>query len=118
MYLVNNGRGEWKTENDVNEWFTYSFHIRRKLGSIFLLIVWFVDAVYARTKVLYVCNFTDMSAKEYMIEAAPGLPPIPETDSFAKNRSDVLEYRYNHYQWYWKSPIEAIKPLDDYVPER
>lgn len=57
------------------------------------------------------------SKELHVIEAAPGLPPIPRTVSYAGNRCDYVKDEISFYKWYWKSLIEAMKPVNDYIPE-
>ena len=61
---------------------------------------------------------TYKSKREHVIAAAPGLPPIPEPVFSANNRSGVLEGLMKHWDWYWKTLVDAMKPVDDYIPER
>lgn len=62
----------------------------------------------------------DDSVEEYEIIAAPGIPRNrSETVMFnVQTRTDMGDISTRYFEWYHKCLADAMKPIDDFIPEK
>ncbi|XP_037034116.1 uncharacterized protein LOC119072896 [Bradysia coprophila] len=62
----------------------------------------------------------DENVDEYEIIAAPGIPRNryePNATLNAHTRTEMSEISEGYFRWYHRYLAEAMKPIDDYIPE-